>query len=169
VKVVMRLDKAGLGHSCNGAALLDFSDGELRFSANLPSFPSGCSRFVVRRHGNRYFSLTNPVDANRSNTNLPNQPDPCGQRDKLALAVSSDLIEWKTCEIVLSDDSGLAHAHYIPDASFILTGFQYVHFQFDGDDLIYAVRAAYRGVRDAGSANRYLYGRLKNYAERCAN
>lgn len=42
-----------------------------------------------------------------------------------------------------------------------------VHWQFDGEDLIYAVRAAYRGATDAGQANRYLFGRLTGFAQRC--
>jgi hypothetical protein len=221
----MRLDKDGLGASCNGAALLSYNDssatlgagagaggavadgGTLGFVASIPSFPSGSSRFVVRRQGARYFSLTNPVDMNRTNTGTT--PDPCGQRNHLALAVSSDLLEWRVCEIVLTDDTGLAHAKHVADASFLMVGFQCeciwltlsrcnaasrmlsragyiiltermhaslcqmvplwadVHWQFDGEDVIYAVRAAYRGATDAGQANRYLFGRLTGFAQRC--
>ena len=185
VKVIMRLDSDGLGRSCNGAMLLDCHQDnrtltepdaasvqeattELRFSANMPSFPSGSSRFVVRRHGesDRYYSLTNPVDANRTNDGTV--PNPCGQRNQLALAVSANLVDWKVCEIVLFDDTGLAHAKQLPDASFTLTGFQYAHWQFDDDDIIYVVRAAYRGATDRGQANRFWFGRLENFAQRCA-
>ena len=176
VKVIMRLDKDGLGQSCHGAVLLDYvppsagdaGGGRLVYAATLPSFPSGSSRFTVRRRGGDYFALVNTVDENRTNTGGP--PDPCGQRNKLALAMSSDLLEWKICSMVMADDSGLAHTKHIPDASFLLTGFQYVHWQFDGPGerhIIYAVRAAYRGSPDAGQANRYLFGQLQNFSDLC--
>jgi hypothetical protein len=140
----------------------------IRFNRTLP-FPSGSSRFTVRYlpSANAYFALVNPVDSNRSNTGV--SPDPCGQRNVLALATSSDLIHWRVCgSPVLWDDTGLVHARYLDDASFKMTGFQYTHWQFDGADLIYATRAAYRGSSDAGQANRYLFGRVLDFQTKCA-
>jgi len=49
---------------------------------------------------------------------------------------------------VLSDDTGAPG--YLSE---LLTGFQYVDFQFDGDDLIYATRAAYRGSNQYHNAS----------------
>ena len=43
----------------------------------------------------------------------------------------------------------------------MLTGFQYVDWQFDGDDLIYVVRTAYRGARNFHDSNQIMFRRLQ--------
>ena len=114
----------------------------------------------------RYFSLVNKVDDARNNSGA--RPDPCGQRNVLSLAASDDLLSWRICGApVLWDDTGLVHARYLDDASFKMTGFQYTHWQFDGPDIIYTTRAAYRGSNDAGQANRYLFGKVLQFESKC--
>ena len=63
-------------------------------------------------------------------------------RNRLSLSVSADLTTWTTVAPILWDDTGLAGTA----DSRQYTGFQYADFHFDGDDLICAVRTAYRGV-----------------------
>lgn len=43
------------------------------------------------------------------------------------------------------------------------TGFQYVDWQFDGDDIIYTVRTAYDGAHSFHDANRITFGRLPGF------
>jgi hypothetical protein len=44
-----------------------------------------------------------------------------------------------------------------------LTGFQYVDWQFDGDDIIYLVRTAYRGAIRYHDSNWIIYRVLKDF------
>ena len=60
----------------------------------------------------------------------------------LGLCASDDLYRWRVVKTLLQDDSGL-----LPEDSVRLTGYQYVDWQFDGDDLIYVVRTASRGAQ----------------------
>jgi hypothetical protein len=47
-----------------------------------------------------------------------------------------------------------------------LTGFQYTDWQFDGDnDIIFAVRSAYRGAANFHDANRIFYGTIPNFRD----
>jgi hypothetical protein len=138
----------------NRAFLLDVSsDGsEISFdgTAGVVCFPGGASKFTVRRDPKTglYFTLSNPIRDSR----WPN----C--RNVLALSVSSDLIHWRELCDLLSDDTG-----YTPELSAQLTGFQYTDWVFDGDDLIYLVRMAYRGSRNFHDSNRLGFFRLKNF------
>jgi hypothetical protein len=60
----------------------------------------------------------------------------------------------------MKDDTGLT-----PEDSARLTGFQYVDWQFDGNDIIYLVRTAYRGAIRYHDSNRIIFRVLKNYAD----
>ena len=42
-------------------------------------------------------------------------------------------------------------------------GFQYVDWQFDGDDLIYLVRTAYDGAHNYHDSNRITFHRLADF------
>ena len=80
------------------------------------------------------------------------------QRNVMALCASEDLREWRVVKTLLADDSGLG-----PEDSVRLTGYQYVDWQFDGDDLIYVVRTAARGARNFHDSNRILFGRERSF------
>ena len=58
----------------------------------------------------------------------------------------------------MRDDSGLP-----PEASILLTGFQYIDWQFDGDDIIYMVRTGYRGAHNFHDSNRMIFRVLKDF------
>ncbi len=76
----------------------------------------------------------------------------------LSLYASRDLTGWRHVKTLLKDDSGLSY-----EDSIRLTGFQYVDWQFDGDDLIYLVRTAHRGAVRYHDSNRILYCVLKGF------
>ena len=50
-----------------------------------------------------------------------------------------------------------------PEESAKKTGFQYPDWQFDGDDIIYLVRTAYKGAPNYHDANRITFGRIKDF------
>ena len=115
-------------------------------------FPGGATKFTIRRDpkSQKYLALVNNVtDARR--------PD---QRNVLSLSISTDLMHWKLVKTLMVDDTGLGH-----EDSIHLTGFQYVEWHFDGNDIIYLIRAAYRGARNFHDANRLIFARLINYAD----
>jgi hypothetical protein len=76
-------------------------------------------------------------------------------RNNLTLSVSTNLTHWTVVATVMADDTGFAQWQ-----SQLNTGFQYVDWQFDGDDLIAVVRAGYRGAECYHNSNRELFQRL---------
>jgi len=115
-------------------------------------FPGGMTKFTIRRDPETgvYLSLVN------------NNTDPAwpSQRNVLSLYASDDLLRWRPVTCLLEDDTGLSH-----EDSIRLTGFQYVDWQFDGDNILYLVRAAYRGAVRFHDANRITFHVLENYRE----
>jgi BNR repeat-like domain len=138
----------------NKAAILSLSDDgkklEFDYTTGVIDFIGGHSKFTVRRDPitGSYFTLTNYV----SDDKFPNS------RNTLILAVSDDLYNWRSLETLLSDDTGLE-----PEQSALSTGFQYPDWQFDGEDIIYLVRASYRGAHNYHDSNRITYHILKNF------
>jgi hypothetical protein len=143
--------------ACNHAALLTFAGGKLAFDS-IVGMPTGCNKFAIRQYsGDGYFySLTNPVDDHGVAEGT------CGQRNHLMLTRSKDLRIWETCPFVMYDDTG-----FDDNTSVGRTGFQYVDFRFDGDDLVTAVRAGYRGSVTYHDADRLLSQRITKFASRC--
>ena len=91
--------------------------------------------------------------------------DAVGARNVLVFASSTDAVngEWIVCDALLYDDTGLEYVDSVR-----LTGFQYVDWIFDGADILYAVRASYRGSNTYHNANRLAVKRIRNYATMCA-
>lgn len=115
-------------------------------------FPGGMTKFSIRRDPKTqlYLSLVN-------NNTDPEQP---AQRNILSLYASKDLRNWHPVKQLLEDDSGLTH-----EDSIRLTGFQYVDWQFDSNDIIYLVRTAHRGAIRYHDSNRITYHVLKDYTK----
>ena len=114
-------------------------------------FPGGMTKFTIRRDPvtNRYLTLSNPnTDPSLS----------ASQRNRLVLYASRDLRQWQECCILLEDDSGFDEAR-----SRQMTGFQYVDWHFDGDDLLYLVRTAYDGAHNFHDSNRITFHRLADF------
>ena len=138
----------------NKAAILDVSDDGSRLSFDYASgiidFPGGHSRFIPRKDPvtGLYFTLTNYVD----------NPDYFCERHELDLAVSEDLRNWRMIKQILKDDTGMSEffsAH--------LTGFQYVDWLFDGDDIEFVCRTGYRGAHTFHDSNRITYHRIPGF------
>ncbi|MBL8995130.1 MAG: hypothetical protein JNM63_17415 [Spirochaetia bacterium] len=118
------------------------------------NFPGGRHKFTIRRDpkSGDYFSLVNSQTAD---LNLPGSRD---QRNELTLISSKDLIAWEIKAVILRDD--LPHSQ---ESSLKNTGFQYVDWQFDGDDLIALVRTAYDGANNFHDSNRITFHRIGGF------
>lgn len=91
-------------------------------------FPGASKKFTIRFDpvSGRYWSLVNEI--------LPefrNAAEPAGVRNTQSLVSSADLREWTSHQVVLHHPDVRVH------------GFQYVDWQFDGNDLIAACRTAW--------------------------
>jgi hypothetical protein len=113
-------------------------------------FPGGMSKFTIRRDAatKQYVTLIN----NNTDPDFPNQ------RNVLSLYSSFDLMKWEHRLTLLEDDSELEYAD-----SMQLTGFQYVDWHFDGDDIIYLSRTAYDGAHNFHDANRVTFHVIRDY------
>jgi hypothetical protein len=135
------------------AAIINvYEDGKIaKFKReNFIKFPGGTHKFTIRKDNNTglYFTLSN------KNT----KPYFASQRNELSLHVSSDLIRWDFVCTLLKDDQELTEIE-----SLRKTGFQYVDWQFDGDDIIYVVRTAYKEAHNFHDSNYIIFNKLKNY------
>ena len=136
------------------AAVVKVSDDGKRISfdpaAGFIQFPVGMTKFTIRRDPvtDLYLTLGN------------NNTDPtwAGQRNVLSLHVSDDLIHWRRRKTLLEDDLGLPWKK-----SLRYTGFQYVDWDFDDEDLIYLVRVAYDGAHNFHDANRTTFHKLESF------
>ena len=161
------------------------------FEQFIDPFPGGMTKFSVRRDAasGLFVSLTNNISDDSVSfppscgaTAEPSGPLPCCgflttcvgggaptclwchavARNVLTLSVSERLESgWRVAATVLADDTGTPA--YLSE---LLVGFQYVDWQFDGEggaDIIYAVRAAYRGANQYHNANRHLFGIVSNW------
>ena len=115
-------------------------------------FPGGGHKFTIRRDPvtKLYLTLAN------------NSTDPAytKQRNVLVLNKSSDLRRWEPVQRLLEDDQDLSW-----EDSVEYTGFQYVDWHFDGDDIIYLVRTAYGGAHNRHDSNRITFHRLEGFRD----
>ncbi|MHC4405743.1 MAG: sialidase family protein [Planctomycetota bacterium] len=123
------------------------ADGEtlsFRAEADFIDFPGGRAKFTIRYDpvSQRYWSLVNK------------QRDPPAYRNVLALTSSADLRHWKVASIVLRHAERDHHA------------WQYVDWQFDGDDLVAVSRTAWDGSHSAHDANYFTFHRVKRFRDR---
>ena len=118
-------------------------------------FPGGAKKFTIRRdpRSQAYWSLVNPV--------VPiatlQRPNAGSIRNTLALMRSTDLKHWEMRCILLYHPDVVKHA------------FQYPDWQFDGDDLIAAIRTAYDdglgGAHRAHDANYLTFHRFAGFRD----
>jgi hypothetical protein len=108
------------------------------------------SKFTIRRDPatGLYWTLSN---------DMCDGPRPI-RRNRLSLFASPDLLAWERKKVLLVD----CYENTAED-SVRLTGFQYVDWQFDGDDLLYMVRAAYIGAHNFHDANRMVFSRVARF------
>ncbi|WP_236971791.1 sialidase family protein [Membranihabitans marinus] len=118
-------------------------------------FPGGSKKFLIRydEETKLYWMITNqvPEDIKKHKANM----NPAKVRNNLALMYSKDLVNWDLDRILLfHKDIG----HH---------GFQYIDWQFEGDDIIYLSRTAYDdglgGAHNNHDANFLTFHRIKNF------
>ncbi|GHU70432.1 hypothetical protein FACS1894184_15880 [Clostridia bacterium] len=76
-----------------------------------------------------------------------------GQRNVLALQSSVDLYDWQVNCLLLD------YRHEDP----MRVGFQYISFDFDGDDIVLQNRCSMNGARNFHDANYQLFHRIKDF------
>ena len=129
----------------------DGRQAEFNPDSGFQDFPGGGKKFTIRRdpRNGKYWALTNYV-APQYRAHNPERV-----RNTLVLITSDDLRGWNISRVVLADP---AWAH---------RGFQYADWQFDGDDIVAAVRTAYDddsgGARNQHDSNYIIFFRVKNY------
>jgi hypothetical protein len=143
-------DKAAIVHIHDQGARITFDP-----DRDFIDFPGGMTKFTIRwdPQTGLYWTLAN------------NNTDPAyaSQRNVLSVFASRDLRHWEHLQTLLEDDSGLSW-----EDSIRYTGFQYVDWQFDGEDIIYVVRMAYKGAHNFHDANRVTFHVLRRFRQLAA-
>lgn len=121
-------------------------DAPLEFK-KLIHFEANFSKFMIKydEKSKKYYSVATKL--------YDDCPDMA--RNLLSLMVSTDLDRWETVTDLLD------YREY--DCNKI--GFQYVDFDFDGDDIIYLCRTAINGACDFHNSNYSTFHRIKNFRE----
>ena len=143
---------AGVGEY---AAIVEISKNGKKASFNpatgFTKFPGGAKKFTIRYDpkSKRYWTIHNPVAPQFRNM------VPSRVRNTLVLSSSTDLRTWQMHEILLSHPDQERH------------GFQYIDWQFEGDDIIFVSRTAADdetgGARNNHDANYLTFHRITNF------
>ncbi|WP_232766785.1 sialidase family protein [Geminisphaera colitermitum] len=153
-------DQAARLRVSNNGLRLDFDP-----ATGFFDFPGGTHKFTIHRDpcSGLYITLSNPAAGCIPASNGVVKDVPflgVSRRNILALCTSPDLWNWSVCATLLADDLPLNVRE-----SYEKTGFQYVDWHFDGDDIIYLVRVGYDGAPNFHDSNRITFHRLWHYAE----
>ena len=117
------------------------------------NYPGGCKKFTIRYDSvsELYWTLSNYVPL------LDKGYNPERTRNTQALMCSRDLKKWVVKAIVLHHADREKH------------GFQYVDFQFDGDDIVFVSRTAYDdtsgGANNQHNANYLTFHRIIKFRD----
>ncbi len=154
MKLVMRVQ---IPNSINGEkiAIIDVSDDGKTISfdpeTGFATMPGGAKKFCIRYddESKRYWVLSNYVGPEYASKN------PAEIRNSLALCSSSDLRNWVVHKIILHSDD------------YEKTGFQYVDWQVDNDDIVLVSRTAYEdgngGASSAHDNNFFTFHRVSHF------
>ncbi|WP_133463410.1 sialidase family protein [Sunxiuqinia elliptica] len=116
-------------------------------------FPGGCKKFVIRYDtlSNRYWSLTNWIPEEFKGYNIERT------RNTLALVSSVDLKKWIIHKIILQDEN------------IEKSGFQYVDWLVEDDDIVFVCRTAFFDgelyADNQHNSNYITFHRIKNFRE----
>ncbi len=115
------------------------------------------SKFTIRYdpQTQRYWSLANKITNPQSGAEWVHSPH--HQRNVIALTSSADLREWQERYRLLRYAEGSA---VVKEGSRV--GFQYLDWQFDGDDLVAVCRMAWNGL-NYHDANMITFHRVKGF------
>ena len=123
---------------------------------NFFHFPGSQSKFTIRydSQSKRYWSLvnkiTNPI------LNYTNRNHPRAQRNVIMLTSSPDLLHWTEHCIVLRWGQGQVLTNRSNH------GFQYIDWQFEGNDIIAVSRTGWGGF-NIHNSNYITFHRIKNF------
>jgi len=158
---VLRVDEQKMG---GVAAVITVSGTEkLMFDPDkdIIEFPGGGKKFTIRYDSvsDKYWALSNPVfeeDRGMSHSGIYKNGIHCGLiRNHLVLMYSDDLRNWTVKDTLITSNDPFFH------------GFQYVDWQFDGNDIIAVSRTAFEEERGLPTrqhdANFFLFHRFKNF------
>lgn len=143
------------------AAMMDVAaDGrEVRFDPadGFIHFIGSESKFTIRRDpvSRRYWTIANKITNPGSGEDWPRSPH--HQRNVLSLCSSDDLKTWRENHRILSYAPGTVVTKAGPPV-----GFQYVDWQFDGDDLIAVCRTSWNGA-DYHNSNFITFHRIAGF------
>jgi hypothetical protein len=140
-------EKAAILHVEDGGARQRFDPGQ-----DIVDFPGGAKKFSIRRdpQSAHYWTLATAVP-----TEFRTAEKPARIRNTLVLMRSAELRTWEIRATLLQHPDPKAHA------------FQYPDWQFDGPDIVAAVRTAHDdgagGAHNAHDANYLTFHRFKDF------
>jgi hypothetical protein len=133
-------DRAAIVHVSDDGRVLSFDPAE-----DFIDMPGGGAKFTIRydKTTSRYWSIVN------------RQTNPEAYRNNLVLISSADLRHWRSESPLLYHADGERHA------------WQYIDWQFDGDDIVFVSRTAYDdglgGAHNAHDANYLTFHRIADF------
>lgn len=158
---VVRVDEEQIGETAAIATVKGISELSFDPQTDFITMPGGGKKFTIRYDdvSKRYWSLTNivdPVDIGKSHNGFYQKGIHCGLiRNRLALISSYNLRTWEVVDTLINYESPFFY------------GFQYVDWQFDGEDIIAVSRTAFEDVRGLPvrqhDANYFLFHRFTNF------
>lgn len=158
---ILRVDEEKYG----GVAAITKVTGTTQLSFNpstdIINFPGGGKKFTIRYDGlsNKYWTISNAEfdeDRTKTQAGIYSTGTHCGLlRNRLVLMSSPDLRNWTITDTLISKDNPF------------LNGFQYVDWQFEGNDIIAVSRTAFPDERGLPirqhDANYLLFHRFSNF------
>lgn len=143
------------------AAVIDINSETMKASFkndvnSFVHFPGAETKFTIRYDAvsKKYWTLTNKITSFRNTTGT--HDGNWHQRNLVVLMSSTDLKDWKIERKVLRWNEG---AHLNTWDTF---GFQYIDWEFDGDDLVFLSRTSWYGER-YHDANMITFHRVDNF------
>jgi hypothetical protein len=150
---ILRVATAEKGHDM--AAIVKISDdgktASFDSSNGFFDFVGGARKFSIRydEKSGLYWTISNMIPETLTDR------DPSSVRNMLVLKSSSDLFNWKVNKLLLYNPDEKKH------------GFQYIDWQFEGNDIIYVSRTAFdnglSGAANFHDANFLTFHRIKNF------
>ncbi len=124
----------------------DDPDAPLKYSHAI-KFPANHSKFMIKKDEKTglYYTLASRILSPELNVS----------RNLLSLMASEDMAEWKVVSDII--DRRDEDPEY--------TGFQYVDFEIEGDDIIALIRTAINNPHNYHDANYSTFYRIKNFRE----
>ena len=107
--------------------------------------PCNNSKFTIKYDdvSKKYYSIVTRIDCEER----------IGRRNLLSFMSSVDMENWElVCDLIDKRDLDIDK-----------TGFQYVDFEFEGEDIIYLCRTAINNAHNFHDANYQTFHRIKNF------